>query len=65
MAGLPELYRVYPATVARIAPFGAFCSILGFTRDGLLHVSQMCAGMGGGGGVGGVDGGPPAGRSTG
>eukprot|EP00041_Stephanoeca_diplocostata_P037014 m.1379958 g.1379958 ORF g.1379958 m.1379958 type:complete len:281 (-) comp24968_c0_seq20:1845-2687(-) len=38
---LPELYKVYPGEVRRLAPFGCFVSIVGFEKDGLLHISQL------------------------
>eukprot|EP00729_Bicosta_minor_P022810 gene22810-16821_t len=38
---LPVLYNVYPGEVKRIAQFGAFFSILGFEKDGLIHIGQL------------------------
>lgn len=38
---LPELYKVYPGEVRRLAPYGCFVSIVGFETDGLLHISQL------------------------
>jgi hypothetical protein len=35
--------QIYPGTVERIAPFGAFVKILGFSKDGLLHISQLAS----------------------
>ena len=37
----PAVGTVHPGTVTRIETYGAFCSLEGVRRDGLLHISQM------------------------
>jgi len=37
----PELYSIHKGRVASIQPFGFFCALAGFKRQGLVHVSQM------------------------
>eukprot|EP00038_Savillea_parva_P032029 m.93166 g.93166 ORF g.93166 m.93166 type:complete len:258 (+) comp9986_c0_seq2:57-830(+) len=38
---LPEPYKIYPGTVERLTGFGCFVRILGFAKDGLVHISQL------------------------
>ena len=37
----PAVGTVHTGTVKRIEAYGAFCSLEGVPRDGLLHISQM------------------------
>eukprot|EP00727_Mastigamoeba_balamuthi_P000585 m51a1_g10523 putative nucleolar protein of 40 kda-like (332) ;mRNA; r:221780-222929 len=39
----PPVNSVHRVKVVRIQPFGAFCEVPGYSRHGLLHVSQMSA----------------------
>ena len=41
--GLPELFSIHRGRVARVQPFGAFVSLEGYRRDGLVHISQLAA----------------------
>ena len=38
---MPELYSIHKVEVARLTDFGAFCTLPGSRRDGLLHISQL------------------------
>ena len=40
-AAPPPVGSMHTCTVKRLEAYGAFCSIEGFSRDGLLHISQM------------------------
>eukprot|EP01068_Selenidium_serpulae_P008857 Selendium_serpulae@DN5084_c0_g1_i4.p1 len=37
----PPLYSIHKGTVRQLKPFGAFVSIPGYDRDGLLHISKL------------------------
>lgn len=39
----PPLYSVHKGKIRRVAHFGAFVSIPGYDRDGLLHISRLSA----------------------
>ena len=41
LATEPAVGTVHTGTVKRIEAYGAFCSLEGVPRDGLLHISQM------------------------
>ena len=41
---VPELMTVHTAKVSHLKPFGAFVSIGGYRREGLMHVSQLVNG---------------------
>ena len=40
---MPELYSVLKGEVRKLESFGAFCSLEGFRKQGLLHLSQLSA----------------------
>jgi len=40
MGPQPEIGEVYPGTVMKVMPFGAFVNF-GFTQDGMVHISEM------------------------
>ena len=39
-AAAPELYSIHKGQVQKLESFGAFVSMQGFRKQGLLHISQ-------------------------
>ncbi|MCK4311214.1 MAG: polyribonucleotide nucleotidyltransferase, partial [Candidatus Cloacimonetes bacterium] len=37
----PEMNKIYDGIVSRIEPFGAFVKIMGGSKEGLVHISQL------------------------